>query len=439
MTQEQREVIYKLKKSDLEKIISCGKYDEETTKLAWEVLRLRSTPAQSSTGILREMPTQANVSSEINAMLQTETTLKKEVSKTNVPLIIGVLVLIVTIGIAGYMYFFSSKMSLQYAVTDHGDGDFSSDKNGVLTFWTDSSKHSDEVFVTGMEPNSKVTFIIENKGKRALVNPILRVEGIDIMLMSHEYGDFTYLSHIHGAGYYAEAEWSEAVSIQPKFSRRLTLNMSGSHFLKKKAKLKVTIAADNYSAETYSLTATYDADDINYNDDSGFADSYDDYDYDNEDYSVDNSYNDYSESPIENPAYTNLSYENGLLTYDAPDHFRNASQNLVMAVPKGNVICCTEAPDRSANMTISIEKVNSNPIQPEYQQYLNEIGGNVTYKASKETFYAASILKNGLHYYRYCKYKNGYVLRFHFECDETYLDIYSKYIDHIYNSFNLNV
>ena len=75
-------------------------------------------------------------------------------------------------------------------------------------------------------------------------------------------------------------------------------------------------------------------------------------------------------------------------------------------------------------------------IEQALQDLYNTLDGEVTYKASKSTWYAISLIKNdGRIFYRKLLMKNNNIYSMDFEIDPQDLDKYSPYIEYIEDNF----
>ncbi len=126
---------------------------------------------------------------------------------------------------------------------------------------------------------------------------------------------------------------------------------------------------------------------------------------------------------IEYPTYTRI-YNDDYSYYCAvPDHFRILSDGIYYA------------PDNTALMTITAD-VNFEALSTEQvmYRYIAEIGGKVSYSATGDEWFALSMEKDGISYYRKC-YVDHYIRAFSFSFPDEYLDIYDKYINYIEDNF----
>ena len=112
--------------------------------------------------------------------------------------------------------------------------------------------------------------------------------------------------------------------------------------------------------------------------------------------------------------------------------------NFTETTPSGaNVLKQYISLDGSAVMKIRASRNASNiTIEQALQDLYNTYDGEVTYKASKSTWYAISLIKNdGRIFYRKLLMKNNNIYSMDFEIDPQDLDKYSPYIEYIEDNF----
>jgi len=89
------------------------------------------------------------------------------------------------------------------------------------------------------------------------------------------------------------------------------------------------------------------------------------------------------------------------------------------------------APDKTAKMKVVLMSNDTGrSLSSVMNEYINGIGGDVTYSANGETWFALSITSNGNSYY-IKGFVDHYVRAFIFSCPKEYVDIYSGYINYI--------
>ncbi len=129
---------------------------------------------------------------------------------------------------------------------------------------------------------------------------------------------------------------------------------------------------------------------------------------------------------VANPKYEIM--ENSAWDYycAVPDHFEETTG------PESNAYYLT---DGTAEMSVGAKNNYSKlSVQGALDKYIGETGGAVTYSATGDDWYAVSVTKDGMVYYRKC-FVDEYIRAFSFKFPEEYLDIYDDYIEYIEDNF----
>ncbi len=115
-----------------------------------------------------------------------------------------------------------------------------------------------------------------------------------------------------------------------------------------------------------------------------------------------------------------------------PDNFNEVD-------PRGvNSLKTFVSEDGSAEMTIRAS-VNTNSVSTEesLNDFINAYGGNVSYEASGDTWYAISVTSEGRLFYRKLFNKNGYLCCMDFSMNEGEKDKYGPYVEYIEDNFKM--
>lgn len=163
------------------------------------------------------------------------------------------------------------KMDLKYVVNQSDmelQGKFYQNGEGKLTFISDEpfqnmgvdSFYPDVKYITYTTPMSRVRFQAVNSGSVALKNPIIKFEFQDVYLIPKDYDgkkELTFSNFVNGIGTYTDVTWSsQAKTIQPGMTQEFTLDLSECAVLTSKANVKITVAADNLPARTFTVPVT---------------------------------------------------------------------------------------------------------------------------------------------------------------------------------------
>ena len=152
---------------------------------------------------------------------------------------------------------------VQYVVKGSGEDDESryyADGKGKLRFtvnetgggWTGLN---DGDYVTYSTEQSSIKFLLENKGGKALKNPVIHIRFNNIWTKELE-GDFIYdyKDHVDGAGGFNGAVWREKGSINPGDYRNILLPLYGAYFCNGETGImSIEVSADNYKKRIYEV------------------------------------------------------------------------------------------------------------------------------------------------------------------------------------------
>lgn len=152
---------------------------------------------------------------------------------------------------------------VQYVVKGSGEDDESryyADGKGKLRFtvnetgggWTGLN---DGDYVTYSTEQSSIKFLLENKGGKALKNPVIHICFNNIWTKELE-GDFIYdyKDHVDGAGGFNGAVWREKGSINPGDYRNILLPLYGAYFCNGETGImSIEVSADNYKKRIYEV------------------------------------------------------------------------------------------------------------------------------------------------------------------------------------------
>lgn len=96
-----------------------------------------------------------------------------------------------------------------------------------------------------------------------------------------------------------------------------------------------------------------------------------------------------------------------------------------------------EAPTGTASMSINaVENFDGLSVDEVMEFAIKSFGGEVSYKASGDTWFALSMKKNDVYCYRKCFVDGNYIRYFDFRCSKAELDSgYTKYIEYIEKNF----
>lgn len=104
-----------------------------------------------------------------------------------------------------------------------------------------------------------------------------------------------------------------------------------------------------------------------------------------------------------------------------------------------NALKTFESPDGSASMTIrACRDQNGITIEDAMEDFYSACGGYVSYEASGDTWYAASIEIGERSLYRKLFIENGNIYCMDFETDAEDVDFYGVYIEYIEDNFEVN-
>ncbi len=139
---------------------------------------------------------------------------------------------------------------------------------------------------------------------------------------------------------------------------------------------------------------------------------------------TDFSYARYQSSMINNPTYEIINNYGYDYRCAVPEHFIKDSDSETYYAPDDTAIMEIRAKNNTYNMTV----------QQALNEYIDEIGGTVTYSAKGDEWFAVSIEKDGIAYYMK-GFVDHYIREFAFSFPSEYLDNYSSYIEYIEDNF----
>ena len=160
------------------------------------------------------------------------------------------------------------KMILKYVVNQSDmemQGKFYQNGNGKLVFGSGEpfedmgirDFYPDVKFVTYTVPMSRVRFQVLNPSTTALTNPMIQLEFHDVYLIPKDYdnrNELTFSNFVNGVGVYTNVTWeANSKTIQPNTTQEFTLDMSECAILLSGANVKITISADNFPAQTFTI------------------------------------------------------------------------------------------------------------------------------------------------------------------------------------------
>ena len=129
---------------------------------------------------------------------------------------------------------------------------------------------------------------------------------------------------------------------------------------------------------------------------------------------------------ITEPTYITVSNDQFSYYCHVPSHFvkDDASDNIVYY-----------SPDKTAVMEIiASNNTDNKSVSDVMNDYITSVGGEVTYSASGESWFAISIRKDDIAYY-IKGFVDDYIREFTFDFPAEYLDVYDDYINHIEDNF----
>jgi hypothetical protein len=140
-----------------------------------------------------------------------------------------------------------------------------------------------------------------------------------------------------------------------------------------------------------------------------------------------------NESVVRYPSYSTYSSSSFNFSCNYPSHFSSYNDGL------NTSLYTVRSSDGNAIEKICAKTNEGETVQGQLQNFIDTHRGTVDYKTSGSDYFAASIVNGTMHYYKYCKFKNGNLYWFEFEYNTAdYADVYDEYINDIYRSFSIN-
>ncbi len=136
-------------------------------------------------------------------------------------------------------------------------------------------------------------------------------------------------------------------------------------------------------------------------------------------------------APVENPSYLWFASSDYNFGCDYPSHF------VAFYEPQNEILSSLKSPDGSAVMRIcGAMNTHGQTSQQVMDIFLSHYNGKITYQVCQDDYMAISVLDSSKFHYAYYSLRDGKIRGFEYHYDSKYENIYSKYIDHVYDSIS---